>query len=1316
MKHNYFLSTLLMLLLFAVPTTWAGDDVNNFCAYELTSGSSHPLMTWETNFVGDIIITLNDGSGATNTVFRAGGMSDGVSTFYIVPADNHNANTEAKNYFYQEMIGNQFILHRKSRSAADETFLSGKHIKFYDKAVQWWCSENTNAAHTVNCFFPYDKSVICGATLDRPSITNIAADGTVSFADVSGATSYTARVYHDMDFLYEQTIVSGGKITYNPYIPEATNYEVTIQAFGDDDTKSRESEAAIWTSTGNLANLPMSKYCGDFVFQMVGNDNSRARLKIETKRGNEVGIKDTLVFTIAKYNESEASNPYWRSNGLNQNGLLYDGNPFTNYFQLVSNPASTQEIRYVPKDNPSGPITYGKKITYNLGVSVQNAEWATAGNNNAAANTWIIDYLYGTDCTEPAEPVEPEPEHSQPTDVSVNGSKVISFTAVPAEEAVDSYNAVVKLSGVTVKTVENIVSGSTVIDYASTSATTYQVYVQAIKGDELYSTSEAFDWALPKEMSAPSEYCDYEISDGANPAHKILLTWETNHVGDVIIRLADGENTTNAVFRGSEGMGQLSWYQVKSNGGATSESASTYFNSEYAGEGTTMFALRRKENAVLPADAVINYQNHPVQWKSDGVNNPAQTVTLNYTYGSSCATLPLPVITSVSEAGVITFPAVIGATSYIARVYDGETLLYTQENITSGDVINYGAYYSATFEVTLQAFGNAGAYSDESEGTDWTLTGSLDNLPESNVCNQLLRQGSDATSEVFISIETDDSDGSFYITMRPDNAAFRDNEYIVEAGLKYDGQALTGYFTRSFLDEIATNKPRTIKYTPINRNNVQYGKNITFNKYNENVQLAWWTNTSTQHNSNQLSFTYIYGTKCSLDAAFEHSSNVSLYVDHVGENLTVDDAMTINGNGHKIGDITVTTAGALTVGSALTANKLLVNAKPGASGQVISADNLSVSEAWVSQQVLPDAEELNPATDWYCFTVPFAVSLTDGVYTNEGVKLNSGSDYLIWRYDGEQRAATGKGWVKATEDLSAGVAYLIGFKNSETAKTFRFKKASGALAEPSSITIAAHASGNAANANWNAVGNPSLRHINVTDNKTVQVLNNASQTFAPYQTNEQSFVVGSPFFVQATENLTLAAASHPLLAPARTPAQRMQACVEIYKEGRSWPDDRLYVAADETASDTWEQGRDVPTLNTTSNRVALMHTPYYGMKLAAVELPWAEQVDYSLVLTAPANGSYRMHAASVTEDVMVLLTKDGIPVWNLSADDCTMDLIGGTDTSYGLRLVQMAPQMPTDVTNIRTDSRCHKMMRNGQLYILRDGHWYNAVGQSVLSK
>lgn len=550
--------------------------------------------------------------------------------------------------------------------------------------------------------------------------------------------------------------------------------------------------------------------------------------------------------------------------------------------------------------------------------------------------------------------------------------------------------------------------------------------------------------------------------------------------------------------------------------------------------------------------------------------------------------------------------------------------------------------------------------------------------------------------------------------MQPDNAAFRHNEYIVEDGLKYDGSALTTYFNRELLDGTVGVKFKTIKYTPKNRDNVQYGKNITFNKNNENVQLAWFDASSTSRNSPNLSFTYIYGTKCSVEDAFEHTNSVTLYANHPDDNLTVNEAMTINGNNHTIGDITVQTAGALTIGSALTANKLLVETKPGASGQVIGADKLTVSEAWTSQQLLPDEADLKPATDWYCFTVPFEVSLTNGVYTNEGVKMTSGSDYLVWRYDGAQRASTGNGWVKASGKLQPGQAYLIGFKDNETAKTFRFKSAGGALSQPESIALNSYSAADASNADWNAVGNPSLRHIDVSGIEKVQMLNNATQTFIACETNSYSFGVGAAFFAQGAGSLGLDAATKTLLAPARTQAQRMQACVEVYKEGRTWPDDRIYVAADEDASDTWQQGHDVPTLNTTSNRVLLMHIAQYGMRLAAVERPWAEQVDYNMVLTAPADGTYTLHMASVTSDASVWLTQNGVPVWDMTAGDYILDMRRGTDTSYGLRLIQTVNPVATGLGNAPDNMLTGtKVLRDGRLVIIKNGTLYNALGQII---
>ena len=688
----------------------AGRLITESCDCVLDGGNSHPLLSWETNHVGDIIISLKDGEGATNTVFRASGMSDGINVFYIVPADNHNNNTEAKNYFYQELDGNRFILHRKSRSAEDEAFLAGKHIKFDDKAVQWRCNEG-DKWESITYFFPYDKSLVCGATLNRPNAPVIAADGTVTFDAVTDATSYSARVYYGLDLVHEQSIVSGGKLTWRPYEPASTTYEITIQAFGAGDTKSRESEAGTWTTTGDLANLPVSKYCGDYVFQAPGNDASRARLTIQTHRGSGAGVKDTVVFTISKYDESEVSDPYWRSKGLNPNGLRYDGNTFTDYFELADgiSPHQQKEIRYVPKDGMSVPL--GKKITYNIGVNAQSAEWATAGNNNAATNAWTIDYVYGTSC----------PSLPAPTHVAVSADSVITFDAVAGAE---KYIARMYLNSQLVHSAE--VESGDVLHYTPFHAGTYVVTVTArASGSADSPESEPYLWVLQAVQIVPgkSEYCDYAIGSGTTLA---FMTWETDADGNVVITISGGEDVREGYsFRG-QGMDNTNLDNFKISG----RPAKTWFERKYDNGSNQPFKLLVKsgENAPVPGEK-ITYSG-TVEWKTPDNTNAYTTYSFTYTYGTKCAEplvpLTTPVISGITPQGVISFEAVENAVSYVIRIYDADADMVSEQSISSGAKINRGSAIEEGFDYTvrLQAIPEAGsvvyAPSEWSSAYNWT--------------------------------------------------------------------------------------------------------------------------------------------------------------------------------------------------------------------------------------------------------------------------------------------------------------------------------------------------------------------------------------------------------------------------------------------------------------------------------------------------------------------------------------------------------------------------------------------------------------------
>ena len=447
------------------------------------------------------------------------------------------------------------------------------------------------------------------------------------------------------------------------------------------------------------------------MFQAPGNDASRARLTIQTHRGSGAGVKDTVVFTISKYDESEVSDPYWRSKGLNPNGLRYDGNTFTDYFELADgiSPHQQKEIRYVPKDGMSVPL--GKKITYNIGVNAQSAEWATAGNNNAATNAWTIDYVYGTSC----------PSLPAPTHVAVSADSVITFDAVAGAE---KYIARMYLNSQLVHSAE--VESGDVLHYTPFHAGTYVVTVTArASGSADSPESEPYLWVLQAVQIVPgkSEYCDYAIGSGTTLA---FMTWETDADGNVVITISGGEDVREGYsFRG-QGMDNTNLDNFKISG----RPAKTWFERKYDNGSNQPFKLLVKsgENAPVPGEK-ITYSG-TVEWKTPDNTNAYTTYSFTYTYGTKCAEplvpLTTPVISGITPQGVISFEAVENAVSYVIRIYDADADMVSEQSISSGAKINRGSAIEEGFDYTvrLQAIPEAGsvvyAPSEWSSAYNWT--------------------------------------------------------------------------------------------------------------------------------------------------------------------------------------------------------------------------------------------------------------------------------------------------------------------------------------------------------------------------------------------------------------------------------------------------------------------------------------------------------------------------------------------------------------------------------------------------------------------
>lgn len=390
----------------------------------------------------------------------------------------------------------------------------------------------------------------------------------------------------------------------------------------------------------------------------------------------------------------------------------------------------------------------------------------------------------------------------------------------------------------------------------------------------------------------------------------------------------------------------------------------------------------------------------------------------------------------------------------------------------------------------------------------------------------------------------------------------------------------------------------------------------------------------------------------------------------------------------------------------------------GKSGQLGGVANVTLAQNVEAYFDITLGDNANP-DHWHAIAVPFPVDAINGVYDAEtGEKLTNEVNYAIMDYHGEIRAQGLYGWKKIRTTLMPGVFYLMTVDGNT--KTFRFKMSGTTLPTGNDLNLSLHeyavSTGiDGTNGGWNGVANPTLEHGQV--GARVQVLNPATYTFEPFSPNSCNFVVGTPFFYQARSDssMTMAAASGDVYyAPRRANAMNYEDI--LIRFGNNKYKDRFYISAREDALSTYEIGRDLLKMTMTNTpSVPQIFGKAYGHKLCIVDAPLANnQAIYDIDLYAPAAGTYSISAQQV-EGATLYVTYNGAIVWNLSLGDYELDLTRGTTTGYGLLLVAQPNQMPTglDTTEGVAGDAVQKILLNGQLYILRDGHLFDAVGHEM---
>jgi len=414
----------------------------------------------------------------------------------------------------------------------------------------------------------------------------------------------------------------------------------------------------------------------------------------------------------------------------------------------------------------------------------------------------------------------------------------------------------------------------------------------------------------------------------------------------------------------------------------------------------------------------------------------------------------------------------------------------------------------------------------------------------------------------------------------------------------------------------------------------------------------------------------------------------------------------------------------MTVNSTVNVPSFSISVKLGSTGKAtnvtVDGDNGSIAapEGYVDMELSDGA---NP-DHWHSFTVPFEVDALNGIYDAEtGDKLKNEVNYAIMDYHGDIRANGNYGWKKYRGTLQPGTFYLITIDGES--KVLRFmKKAGSSYVAGNSMEMTYYGgngySGASTDFGWCGVGNQNMFDGYVPSQYVAQVLNATGDGYEDID-NADALSACIPFFIQVnvTVNLVMnTSAPSQGLAPRRMPAKSVERMKVFF--GNEKYIDKLYISASEEALNQYEIGKDLVKMTMTNTpNVAQIFGNAYGDKLCMVDAPMSnDKASYDLTLYAPEAGEYAI-SAPATADADIYLTKNGMIIWNLSMNECTLTLDKGNNEGFGLLLVKKAPEVSTGVETVSGEwlevSGAQKVIIDEHVYILREGKMYGVDGKEV---
>ena len=437
---------------------------------------------------------------------------------------------------------------------------------------------------------------------------------------------------------------------------------------------------------------------------------------------------------------------------------------------------------------------------------------------------------------------------------------------------------------------------------------------------------------------------------------------------------------------------------------------------------------------------------------------------------------------------------------------------------------------------------------------------------------------------------------------------------------------------------------------------------------------------------------------------------------NVEADVVVSQNVQIDGNGFVINSLTIPLGKKLTLTDDMQVTNLYLQTTTASSSQLVNKEHLTYTNAYIDITLEASQAEASP-DKWYAFSVPFEVDVESGIRRANAPEAacTSMTDYLVWEYDGDLRAATGNGWVKMYGGtLEPGKFYMIGIDGTQN--TWRFAKKSGsALGGSNNVTLPAY-SGSQIDGGWNAIGNGTLQYAtaSIPNIGFVQVYDNNQSSYLPKMLDATSFVVACPFFAQVEGENTMTLSVSNETNPAALYAPRRMAMQEknIYEVRLSKDDnyDVLFISANEESSETYQIGKDLLKfgLNTSRPQVFTMNA---GTMLCVEDRPFVNgAADFPIYILAPQAGDYELTVSDGNRSVYLL--ENGLPIAEITGMTYTLRLSRGMVNSYSLRIGEKH-DVYTGMEEQEMDADAQKIIYNNQLYIIRNQRIYDATGARV---